>query len=684
VEHALAVDLGTGGPKVALVALDGAIADRESGITRLLLGPDGAAEQDPDDWWAAITAAVRRLLSRGVVDVDAIAAVSVTSHWSGTVAVGADGRHLMNAVMWMDSRGARYIGEVTGGRLRLAGYDARKLRRFVSRAGGLPGHSGKDPTAHIHWIRHERPDVYAATAVFCEPADYLNARLTGRICSSHDCIALHWVADIRDLRAVHYDDELLRISGLDRERLPELVPSATVVGHLLPSVAQEWGLRAGTPVVTVSGDVPSAVVGSGAVADYAGHLYIGTSSWLSCHVPWKRTDLFHNQTTLPSALPGRYFVANEHEMAGACLTFLKDTMLARPDGLGTDASDEQVYRAFDVVAARAPAGAGKVVFTPWLNGERAPVDDHTVRGGFHNLSLSTTGDDLVRAIYEGTAYNSRWLLDAVERFVRRKLPALAFIGGGAKSAVWSQIHADVLDRTILQVADPQLANVRGAAFIAFVALGLADPGDLARRVPIAAVYEPDVRNRARYDDLYAAFKGLYKRTRTAAKDAGRELLRRFLRCYGPAAPGDFADWTRIGVADARQRFTELADDLQEVGWDGRTGSVLRDDIDELYGARPPSGVRLLPPSDPYLLARDRITLIPDPAKRTVVWPALGAPGTLVVDGEIVATWRSQKKGTVLRVQISYFDRPIAKAVALIEQEAQLLAELRGCHTAEVT
>jgi len=515
VAYALAVDLGTGGPKVAFVALDGTIVDRESGSTRLLLGPGGAAEQDPDDWWSSITGAVRRLVARGAVAADAVAAVSVTAQWSGTVPVGRDGRHLMNAVIWMDSRGARYIGEVTGGPVRVSGYDVRKLRRFVSRAGGLPGHSGKDPTAHIHWIRHERPEVYEAAALFLEPADYLNLRLTGRACSSYDCIALHWVADIRDLRAVRYDDGLLRLSKLDRDRLPELVPSASVVGALRPTVAAEWGLRAGTPVVTASGDVPSAVVGSGAVADYAGHLYIGTSSWLSCHVPWKRTDLFHNQTTLPSALPGRYFIANEHETAGACLTFLKDT-------LGVSAGDDEVYRSFDAAAARAPAGAGKVVFTPWLNGERVPVDDATVRGGFHNLSLSTTRDGIVRAVYEGVAYNSRWLLDAVERFAGRELPVLAFIGGGAKSAVWSQIHADVLGRTIRQVADPQQANVRGAAFIAFVALGLADAGDLAWRVPVAAEYEPDSGNRARYDELYAAFTSLYKRTRSLYAQLNRE------------------------------------------------------------------------------------------------------------------------------------------------------------------
>jgi xylulokinase len=513
-EYALAVDLGTGGPKVALVGVDGSIADRDIGTTQLLLGPGGAAEQDPDDWWASITDAVRRMMARGAVPRDAIVAVSVTSHWSGTVAVGADGRHLMNAIMWMDSRGARYIAEVTGGRIRVAGYGAAKLRRFISRAGGLPGHSGKDPTAHILWIRHTRPDVYAATATFLEPADYLNVRLTGRTCSSYDCIALHWVTDIRDLRRVRYDRRLLRISRLDRSRLPELVPSASVVGELRAEVAQEWGVRSGTPVVTATGDVASAVVGSGAVADYAGHLYIGTSSWLSCHVPWKRTDMFHNQTTLPSALPGRYFIANEHETAGACLTFLKDTMGVRPHDVPATASDEDTYRALDAAAARAAAGAGGVLFTPWLNGERSPVDDSTVRAGFHNLSLSTSRDDLIRSVYEGVAYNSRWLLEAVEGFARRRLDSLSFIGGGARSAVWSQIHADVLGRSIRQIADPQQANVRGAAFVAFVALGLVEPGELGSRVPVRAEYEPNAAHRSRYEELYHAFTDVYRCTKS--------------------------------------------------------------------------------------------------------------------------------------------------------------------------
>jgi hypothetical protein len=170
----------------------------------------------------------------------------------------------------------------------------------------------------------------------------------------------------------------------------------------------------------------------------------------------------------------------------------------------------------------------------------------------------------------------------------------------------------------------------------------------------------------------------------AARDAGRELLRRFLRCYGPATPEGFAYWSLIGVDAAQRRFTELAGDLQEVSWDGATGSILRADVDDLKRAQPPAGVRLLPPSDPYVLCRDRATLVPDPARRKAVWPALGAPGTLVVDGEIVAIWRAQKKSRTLRAQVAFFERPMPEAATLIEEEAQLIAVLRGCHTAEVT
>lgn len=498
-EHVLAIDLGTGGPKAALVDTAGHISAHEFEPTPLELLGDGGAEQDPDAWWAAITTAVRRLLGAGHVDIDDVVAVAVTSQWSGTVAVDADGRHLSPAVIWMDSRGAPYIEEVTRGRVNLAGYDPIKLRHWVMRTGGIPSHSGKDPVAHILWLRHERPEVYRAGHAFLEPCDYLNARITGRQAASFDSIVAHWLTDNRDLTNVHYDPQLLAWCGLEEHQLPELVPSASVVGTVLPAVAEEWGLRPSTKVVTATGDVHSAVAGSGALGDYEGHLYMGTSSWLSCHLPAKRTDLLHNQAALPSAVPGRYFLANEHEVGGGALLWLRDQagMIADVDEANT-------------LAARAAPGSGRVIFTPWLNGERTPVDDHTIRGGWHNVSLSTNRADLVRSVFEGVAYNSRWLLDTVETFVKRPLDGLNFIGGGALSDLWCQMHADVCDRQIRRVADPQHANTRGAAFVAWLALGRQNLDQLNEAVTIERTFHPDPAARAIYAPLYAEFAKLYK------------------------------------------------------------------------------------------------------------------------------------------------------------------------------
>ena len=507
--HVLAIDLGTGGPKVALVGLDGTITAHEFEPTTLLLGEGGKAEQDPNEWWSAIDTAAQRLLGRELVPRADIDAVAVTAQWSGTVPVDDQGRALMNAMIWMDSRGAAEIKGVTGGTLKVQGYDVRRLRSWVARSGAVPSHSGKDPTAHILWIKRHAPEVYAATHTFLEPADYLNLRLSGRTVSSHDCITAHWITDNRDRSSIAYDDELIRISGLERSTLPELVPSASVVGTVTAEITASWGLPASTKVVTATGDVHSAVVGSGALADFAGHLYIGTSSWLSCHVPWKKTDLFNNQAAIPSALPGRYFIANEHETAGECLDHLIDHVLFAEDELGTARPDDP-YAAIEALAAGVPPGANGVVYTPWLNGERTPVDDHTIRGGWHHVGLGNNRADLVRAVYEGVAFNSRWLLEVVEKFSKHRMDPLNFIGGGARSELWCQIHADVLDRDINQMADPQQANVRGAALLAAVALGHTRVEDLEADVPIARTFHPDRANRRLYDELFEQFTALYK------------------------------------------------------------------------------------------------------------------------------------------------------------------------------
>ena len=275
-------------------------------------------------------------------------------------------------------------------------------------------------------------------------------------------------------------------------------------------------------MTTGTGDLHSAAVGSGAVADYSAHLYIGTSSWISCHVPAKRTDLLTNIASIPSGIPGKYLVADEHETGGACLTWLRDNVVYPDDGLGPPAPDDALS-AMNDLAASVPPGSHGVLFTPWLNGERSPVDDHTIRAGFHNLSLSTGRADLVRAVFEGVAFNSRWLLGAVEKFARRPFDTLAFVGGGADSDLWARIHADVTGRTVRQMADPVLANVRGAGLLALLALGRVRVGDIPSMVAVKAEYRPEGAASAVYDELADEFVNLYKRTKSIHKrlNAGR-------------------------------------------------------------------------------------------------------------------------------------------------------------------
>jgi xylulokinase len=503
----LAIDLGTSAVKLAAVSLQGRILGSTVEPLGLQLLPEGGAEQDPEAWWAAIVRGSRRLLDSGAVEARDILAVNVSAQWSGTVAIDAHGTPLRPAVIWMDSRGRSHVRRVAHGFPSFEGYGLRQALTWVRLTGGAPSLSGKDPLGHILYLQSEHPDVYRATWKFLEPKDWLNLRLSGRCVSSYDAITLHWVTDNRDLSRVHYDERLLRLTGLPREKLPDLVPAATVLGPLVPEAARALGLSEDVQVVSGAPDILAAAVGSGAVRDHEAHLCIGTSSWISCHVPYKKTDVFHQMGSLPSALPGRYLLTNEQDSAGICLATLRDRILFGPENTSPEADRHALL---EHEAERVPAGSDRLLFLPWLNGERSPVDDPNLRGGFFNQSLQTTRGHLARAVMEGVAYNTRWLFASVEKFVGRRLDALRIIGGGARSALWCQIQADVLDRRILQVDAPVLANARGAAFQAAVALGRLTVEELPALAPIARTFEPHPGNRALYDELFGAFLDLHR------------------------------------------------------------------------------------------------------------------------------------------------------------------------------
>jgi xylulokinase len=507
-KHILAVDLGTSGPKVALVATDGRIVDWDFEPTELLLLPDGGAEQRPDDWWQAICHATRRLLGRSTAPK--VGAISCTGQWSGSVPLDCDGRAVCNAIVWLDSRGAPQVRRCVRGWPSVEGYQLVKLWRSLRLTGAIASLSGKDSIAHILFLKHARPEIYQATDVFLEPKDYLNFRLTGQRAASFDSIALHWVTDNRNPDAVVYDRRLLAVWGIDAEKLPPLRRAIDLAGSLQRAAAVELGLPAGLPVVMGTPDVHSAAIGAGAVRDYQAHLYLGTSAWLTCHVRRKKTDILRHMATLPAAIPGRFLVTNEQETAGGCIKFMRDNVLFPSDELTREPPPADFDQAFDRLSATAPPGSRGVIFTPWLYGERTPLDDQTIRGGFHNLSLTTTRADLARGVLEGVALNTRWLMQSVEQFVGRPLDSIRMVGGGAQSDLWCQIHADILRRTIEQVADPLLANLRGAAWVAMVALGQTTFDQIATRVPIANTYRPDAANESLYNERFRQFVQLYK------------------------------------------------------------------------------------------------------------------------------------------------------------------------------
>jgi xylulokinase len=512
-KYVLAIDLGTSGSKTAIVSIYGEVVDFDFEEVPLILLPNGGAEQKPDDWWKAIMSTTKRLLARSAINTDNIVAVAASTQWAGTVAVDREGSPLMNAVIWLDMRGAKYVAKLAGGPIKIEGYDPVKLFKWIRMTGGAPALTGKDPIGHILLIRNEYPEVYRKTHKFLEPKDYINFRLTGKYAASYESITLHWSTDNRDINNIAYNNKLLKMASLERGMLPDLKQSIDVLGPLRKEISGELGLRDDVQVVMGTPDIQAAAIGSGAVRDYEGHAYIGTSSWIVAHVPFKKTDILHGIAALPSGIPGKYMTVNEQETAGGVLTWLRDNFLYHKDELLKEEAVPDVYKIFDGIAEKVPAGSNKIIFTPWLNGERAPIDDNYARACLYNLSLDNTREDLIRACLEGVAYNQRWTLHYLEKFMGCEMNPINLVGGGASSDIWCQIHADILNRTIKQVKDPIQANARGTAFLASIGLGYLKFEDIPKYIQIKNTFEPNPEHRKLYDEMFAEFLNIYKKNK---------------------------------------------------------------------------------------------------------------------------------------------------------------------------
>jgi len=506
----LAVDLGTSGMKVALITVSGKVLAWETEAIRLIHTADGGVEQLPDEWWNGFLSAAKRLIAKNQDSARLIRAVCCSTQGEGTIPVDKDGRALSNCILWMDMRGASHLKKQLGGLINIDGADVFKVLRFVNLTGGMPNLAGKDPAGHMLFIRDTQPEIYSKTFKFLNVLDYMNLRLTGEFTASFDSIVTSWVTDNRNPNELRYNDGLISMLGIDRAKLPDVVSCSSIIGNLKADIANTLGLSTGIKVVAGSIDNTAAAIGSGTVEDFQPHLYIGTSSWIAAHVPFKKTDIGSSLASIPCAVPNKYLLTALQATAGGNLTFLRDNIIYHKDELLQEADVPDIFKVLDQITARVPAGANGVMYTPWIWGERAPVDDKTVRAGLYNLSLNNTREDIIRAFLEGIAFNTKWLMTPVEKFLGRKVNSINIVGGGAQSDVWCQIFADVMNVEIKQVAEPVYANARGAAWIGAVGLGEIKFEDVSKLVEFRKVYSPNQNNRALYDERFDVFKSIYK------------------------------------------------------------------------------------------------------------------------------------------------------------------------------
>lgn len=506
----LAMDLGTSSMKMALITTRGRVLGWESEPIQLFITPDGGAEQSPEEWWNAFLITTRRLINRNLVPVSAIKALCCSTQGEGTVPVDRTGKALMNCILWMDMRGAPYLKEQFAGRVNLSGAGMQHVQQWIRFTGGMPSMTGKDPAAHMLLIRDRFPEIYDQTYKFLNVLDYLNLRLTGCFCATFDSIITSWVTDNRDPDHIHYSPQLIQACGIDADKFPEIVPCTAVLGNLKSDLAAELGLPLDVKVVAGAIDNTAAAIGAGAIEDYQPHLYIGTSSWITAHVPFKKTDIFSSMASLPCAVPGRYLLTALQATAGGNLTFLRDNILYHKDELLQEENVPDIFKVLDKIADRVPAGSNGVIYTPWIWGERSPVEDRSLRAGLYNLSLQNTREDIIRAFLEGIALNTRWLMQPVEKFLGRKVQSIHIVGGGAQSDVWCQIFADTLNTQIKQVDQPVYANACGAAWIGAVGIGEITYADIPKLIRFKYIYEPQEKNIAIYNERFQIFTQIYR------------------------------------------------------------------------------------------------------------------------------------------------------------------------------
>ena len=367
----LAIDLGTTNIKAAIVERDGTLLGTGRRSVPMIHTADDGAEQDPELVWESVLGAAEDALA-ALPDRSIVRGVACASQYSSIIPVGADARPVGKMVVWMDKRGGPdRLAKLPGGRAMKP--NPVQMLRWLQIHGIPPLPSGADSLAHMRWIKLARPDVYARTAAFLEPMDYVAARMSGRLLTNMCSSFMLLLTDNRRSK-FGYHPTLVKWSGLDASKLPEVVPVDQPVGKLLPEVATRLGLSAETVVFPGINDTQAGGVAASAFAgDHAG-LSIGTTAVCITHVDFKRTDILNSLVSMPCPIPGQYFVMAEAGIGGGALEYFLERLVFATDEFGNHDLEEKFAALERAIEAVGPGSDG-VLFLPWLTGSIAPAED---------------------------------------------------------------------------------------------------------------------------------------------------------------------------------------------------------------------------------------------------------------------------------------------------------------------
>lgn len=499
--HLIGIDVGTTGVKCVLVDAGGALVARAIVEYPLEQPRPGWAEQDPARWYEAAAECSRKVLAAARVSGETVRAIGLSGQMHGAVFLSGKGEPLRSAILWCDQRTGAECDEIVG---RVGGFE-RLVELTKNRA--QTGFTAPK----ILWVRKHDRAAWDETRKILLPKDYVRYRMTDDFHTEPSDASGTLLFDVAGRR---FSDEVLRALEIPRDYLPAVVESPEITGTLTPEAAVAFGLQAGTPIVGGAGDCAAGAIGTGVTRAGRLSVSIGTSGVLFAHAerPW--TDPSARLHTFCHAVPGAWHLMGVMLMAGGSLRWFRDTF----------ASDERHAAAsrgvdpYEVICERAAAvepGAGGLLFLPYLQGERTPHADPLARGAFVGIGLEHGSAHFARAVLEGVAFGLKDSLD-IFRSLGVKPAEIRATGGGARSALWRSILADVLDTPIASPAVDE-GPAFGAALLASVGAGaFLDVDEAAEAaVRIVSVTEPDAGRAAIYRERHAAYRALYPALRDA-------------------------------------------------------------------------------------------------------------------------------------------------------------------------